>query len=1084
MFSLPAQFIDSLRDIDPKFGYNGLGEIVYKRTYARKMENGEKEEWIDTIQRVINGSYTIQRDNIGDKWDITKATKSAETMFSKMYTMKFLPGGRSLWCMGTDVIHKRGLGMALYNCAAVSTQDIATVYSKPFVFLMDCLMLGVGVGFDTRGKGTITIQRPKYDSVMVHEVEDTREGWVKSVEVLLDSYLIPSDKQYVKFDYSCIREKGIALKTFGGVSSGPEPLRDLHENIRSVLENNIDNKISTRVITDIMNMIGVCVVAGNVRRCLPHYSLVVTYRGLKKISDITTDDYVLTRFTPTISYNESGRYVDWNCISNYRKVNKVFEQGKQQLVCIYTTKGILHCTENHKIAVYSNYEITWVKASQLQRGSQLCNLEAPIHYGSNDSCHHIFNIKLIVILLVYGIIKPNGIIIPLEVYNNHSSIFNTTFSTATILVSNIDVLFILDDKKEKILRGVYFGDADVNFADNTLSFKDKLPRFLITASHTQRYIFMSSLVKYIENVNFVITSHSTLLELQAIASTTSFTISTTFGVDSKGNVGGNDSGNDSGKVGGNDSGAVIDTDSIHVTTLDVMYMMLKIVVSPIKYCSRLIGNTCSSIAYRCASLIGGVSGGNGNGNDNGNCSGNGNGNGGINGNINVSSQNMDNRTLKGIGNYKVGDGIKVVINYADDTSFPVILDVKPLDIIEETYDIEVDDNHMFYSNGILVHNSAEIAFGDITDNEFLNLKNYEMNPERERFGWTSNNTVFADLGSDYSKIVDGIVNNGEPGICWLHNVQRYSRMIEPEGEHDTNAILLNPCGEISLENYEVCNLVEVFLNRHSNIDEFLSTLKYAFLYAKTVTMVPIHWKDTQKVVRRNRRIGCSLSGIAQFISNNSLHELRRWCITGYNYLVELDGKLSNIFSIPTSIKLTTVKPSGTISLLAGATPGVHSPISPYYIRRLRIAKSDPIMSYIRNCNYPFEPCVLGTDNYVVEIPIAVGSSVSCNRGMWEQLELAAFMQYYWADNQVSCTVTFDPIKEGPEIASALNYYQYRLKSISLLPDNTASYKQKPYESITKEEYKKRYRQLTLHSATFNNEDTEPMIYCDSEQCVR
>jgi hypothetical protein len=412
---------------------------------------------------------------------------------------------------------------------------------------------------------------------------------------------------------------------------------------------------------------------------------------------------------------------------------------------------------------------------------------------------------------------------------------------------------------------------------------------------------------------------------------------------------------------------------------------------------------------------------------------------------------------------------------------------------EDVYDIEVEKAHNFYCNGYLTHNSAEIAFGDITDTEFLNLKDYSINPERAAFGWTSNNTVFAQEDSNYSSICKKIAVNGEPGVCWLDNVQRYGRMGDAPDGRDGKAILLNPCGEISLESYEVCNLVEVFLNKHNDFQEFIETLKFAYFYAKTVTLVPIHWPDTQEVVRRNRRIGCSLSGVVQFIAAHGVTTLKKWVDEGYRYLRELDGKISSNWNISTSIKLTCIKPSGTISLLAGATPGIHFPIAQYYIRRIRIATSDPLMEYIRQCAFEIEKCAIGTDNYVVSIPIAIGENVPYDKSMWQQLKLIEFMQLYWADNQVSATVTFDASEEE-DLVYALQYYKYTLKNIAFLPKNTSSYLQAPYEKITKDMWEKMMIEIserrsklphvkTLTVSNIANMDEDPLLYCDSEKCM-
>ena len=141
-----------------------------------------------------------------------------------------------------------------------------------------------------------------------------------------------------------------------------------------------------------------------------------------------------------------------------------------------------------------------------------------------------------------------------------------------------------------------------------------------------------------------------------------------------------------------------------------------------------------------------------------------------------------------------------------------------------------------------------------------------------------------------------------------------------------NGIVVHNC-EQSLEDGEMCNLVETFPDHHENLKDYLETLRYAFLYAKTVTLLPSHWEKTNEVMLRNRRIGTSQSGLQQFVANRSLKELKEWCNTGFEYIQECDKEFSELFCIPRSIKTTTIKPSGTVSLIAGATPGMHWPIS-------------------------------------------------------------------------------------------------------------------------------------------------------------
>mmetsp|Transcript_37532 Transcript_37532/g.36083 ORF Transcript_37532/g.36083 Transcript_37532/m.36083 type:complete len:216 (+) Transcript_37532:765-1412(+) len=172
---------------------------------------------------------------------------------------------------------------------------------------------------------------------------------------------------------------------------------------------------------------------------------------------------------------------------------------------------------------------------------------------------------------------------------------------------------------------------------------------------------------------------------------------------------------------------------------------------------------------------------------------------------------------------------------------------------------------------------AEIAFGEFDDQDFIELKDYNLNPERMEYGWVSNNSIFAEIGMDYTKVAEKIRLNGEPGLCWLENMRAYGRMGDPADYADSKATGGNPCLEQTLESHELCCLVETFPFNHANYEEFEDTLKYAFMYAKTVTLGLPDWNETSEVMARNRRIGTSLSGIAQFIGDRGMGDFIKWC---------------------------------------------------------------------------------------------------------------------------------------------------------------------------------------------------------------
>ena len=650
-FTLSDHFVSKYKRKKAPFGFNGLGELVYHRTYSRMKADGKNEQWWETVQRVVEGTFNMQKRHIdahGLGWNAWKAQHSAQQMFDRIFNMKFLPPGRGLWAMGTPITEEKKLFAALNNCAFVSTEGFKGEFSSPFCFLMDASMLGVGVGFDTKGAGTLILKGPNpVRRSELYEIPDTREGWVESLRLLLDSYAQGTGE--IEFDYSAIRPAGVPIRGFGGESSGPDPLVELHQSVRDILNEEIGKPVSITAIVDIMNLIGKCVVAGNVRR------------------------------------------------------------------------------------------------------------------------------------------------------------------------------------------------------------------------------------------------------------------------------------------------------------------------------------------------------------------------------------------------------------------------------------------------------TAEIVFGEPDSEEYLDLKNYEVNPHRATYGWTSNNSIFAEVGMNYEPAAERVRYNGEPGFAWLHNMKAYGRMVDAPNWKDRRASGGNPCLEQTLESYELCCLVETFPNNHDSIEDYLETLKYAYLYAKTVTLGQTHWPETNRVMLRNRRIGCSMSGIAQFVADKGLGQLQAWMDKGYAHIQTLDENYSDWMAIPRSIKTTSIKPSGTVSLLAGATPGIHFPESRYYIRRMRLGIGSNLVPALEKAGYKLEPAFGSEETtLVVEIPVDVGEGVRTldSVSMWEQLGMASLAQRYWADNQVSCTVTFDPDSEGSQIAAALDQFQYQLKGISFLPRlDLGAYPQMPYESIDAETYHEMKAQLgKLSFGRIKGEEIVVERFCDNDVC--
>lgn len=630
-FKISEEFINTYKDKVPPFGYrdaagNSVGEITFLRTYSRLKDNGTKETWSEVCERVINGMYSLQKDHCKKNrlpWNDVKAQSSAKEAFDRLFNLKWTPPGRGLWAMGTNIVNVQKNSAALQNCAFVSTAEMTKINpARPFAFLMEASMLGVGVGFDDKGADKdFVIHEPKESASYI--IPDTREGWVESLSLLLNSYLKENQSCY-SFDYSQIRPSGTPIKTFGGVAAGHEPLEKMHKHIRKIFDGRKGQKLTRVDIADIGNLIGVCVVSGNVRR------------------------------------------------------------------------------------------------------------------------------------------------------------------------------------------------------------------------------------------------------------------------------------------------------------------------------------------------------------------------------------------------------------------------------------------------------SAELLIGRLDDQDFLNLKNKEKFPERNSYdpsapgwGWMSNNSIETEVGADLSPIIEGISLNGEPGVIWIDVSRKYGRLIDPPNNKDHRVAGYNPCAEQSLESYECCTLVETYLGRHESLEDYKRTLKFAYLYAKTVTLLPTHWEETNAIMQRNRRIGTSMSGVADFADRLGMPVLKEWMNQGYKTVQRYDNVYSEWLGIRESIKMTTVKPSGTVSILAGESPGVHwTPGGKFFNRTIRFSNEDPMLPLFRMANYKVEPASESPDTTsVVYFPIksqAVRSEKDVT--IFEKMALATTAQRYWSDNSVSVTVSFNKDTESQYIGTVLHMHDGQLKTVSFLPSGNDTYPQMPYTQITEQEY--------------------------------
>jgi len=415
-----------------------------------------------------------------------------------------------------------------------------------------------------------------------------------------------------------------------------------------------------------------------------------------------------------------------------------------------------------------------------------------------------------------------------------------------------------------------------------------------------------------------------------------------------------------------------------------------------------------------------------------------------------------------------------------DFYFSRVQDIKRVKGKRQTYDIEVSDVHEFFCDGYLTHNSAQIALGDVNDKEFLKAKDWGSGNIPNWRAYSNNSVICNDIKEilENKDFWDGYNGNGEPyGLINLNLHKKIGRLGDTKYP-DSDVTGINPCSEQSLNDKETCCLSEIVLPNIESEDELKKCATYMYRICKHSLALPCkESRDTEKVVHRNMRMGIGITGYLQ-----STEEQKSWLSNCYTYLREFDKDYSRKNGFPVSIKLTTVKPSGTLSLLGGCTSGVHPGYSQYYIRRVRISSESPLIKLAKNHGYYTEYVKRfdGTFDHsttIIEFPYRLPSHTifadKCSAV--QQLKYVKRLQKEWSDNAVSNTVTFKK-EELPEIKEWLREnYNDSIKSVSFLLYSGHGFAQAPFEPITKERYHE------LISKCRKIESTEGVCYINEDE---
>jgi ribonucleoside-triphosphate reductase (thioredoxin) len=363
-----------------------------------------------------------------------------------------------------------------------------------------------------------------------------------------------------------------------------------------------------------------------------------------------------------------------------------------------------------------------------------------------------------------------------------------------------------------------------------------------------------------------------------------------------------------------------------------------------------------------------------------------------------------------------------------------------------------------------IRRSAMIALFDHDDEEMLTCKFgkwYETNPQRAR----ANNSAKLLRGS-VSK--DGFLglwkkvelsNSGEPGFFFTNDLE----------------LGTNPCAEISLNSFQFCNLVEI--NASDIIDQFDFEARAeaaAFIGTLQASYTDFHYlrPEWKEVTEREALLGVGMTGIA----SGKVMDLDM--AEAAESTVRVNKFLSKEIGINEAARITTVKPSGTSSLVLGTSSGVHAWHDEFYIRRMRLGKNEAIYTYL-SIHHPelLEDCVYYPNTTsVVSVPVAApkGAITRGSESAIEFLERVKLIHEKWikpghiyGDNthNVSATVTMKN-HEWKMVGEWLWENQNNYNGLSFLPEDLGSYPQTPFETTDEATYLELSK--SLHSINVAN----------------
>jgi ribonucleotide reductase class II len=1083
--------------IDRKPPFGELGAIIYIRTYSRFINELKRREiWQETILRNIE--YSLSLDTVTPLED--KCTE-AKALFEMMFNLQGFPAGRSLWTAGSPQTEKDS--SSNWNCT-FKTVDSLSAFSEIFYWLL----IGAGTGFSVEQK--YISQLPEFNAKVhvIHEdynyqkrldgtfvnitdsesssqflttytdfvepseiiksdnefvrhlddnhkivrlqIGDSKEDWCNALRIFLKA-LTNKNVEKIYINYDPIRPQGTPIKTFGGRASGHRTLLEMFDNISYVLQR-CSGVLASVDCLDIINALGYNVMAGGVRRCLPKGTLVHLQNGLVPIEKVKVGDIVATS-------------------KGYHQVTDFVYQGIQPISQITTQAGIFECTDKHKIAIISDTQgnYIWKQAKDIQIGDRMVFVKNTIP-GTETKLpefnyiypEHSTTCKAITIpdmsddiAYLLGFLHGNGYV------RLTSSEGNISFAIAPDLPQVVE-------KIDSIIKqfGVHTKLREPQENDNC---------YKLVIKSKQLATFLSQ---------FKLSNQTLVIPDLILQGLDSYRAAYTAGVfDADGSV---------------KNRPITVATSVYPEFLK----QLQVVLSSLGILTTLNKKRDAKGNWKALHILN------------------------LKGEMfidrferQVASFSLKFRDNRKSARSQNDFGFPSRMVTSDKVKFGSQWDAKckqmtvarlekitgievyrvPVEVLsinhavrnDYTYDISVDSvNEFIADTGYLVHNTAELALGDSSDESFKTAKvGLFSDPAKARvkdLRTMSNNSTgeYDHPGVDaINKTFECLESQGDPGFWIIGNSQKLA----------TSPVKgTNPCAEAALDDKQSCNLTTKNVRACIYFDKKSSKWEYDWELGKKVielitrvgtriTLAKQWHPEWDKMQKRDRLLGVSQTGIMDAFDllgwdYGQQKYFFQWC---KQVAIKAADDYHDYLGINRSARVCLMKPEGTISLLPTVSSGIHRAYAPYYLRRVRFSKSDPLAQVLLALGLkPVPQNGQGDDlfsdicnTWIFTFPIKTNAKTrAIDEPVTEQLERYRLAQTNYADrgHNISVTVTVAP-NEYKTAANWVNDNWDDIIGIAFLPrfdpaeGGESAYPLMPLEPCDKETYEALKSQLPVLS---------------------